>query len=435
MPAGERCERALRRRDQPEVVVVGAGPAGSATALLLARTGIDVLLVDRSRFPRAKPCGDCLSLEATRVLDRLGVLQAVSDQAPASLLGWRIVSPGGRYFDARFSAAGPGVTARVGALALRRRDLDACLFRAALGAGARTLSPATVESFEPGSSPRLRLRGEAGEAIELNPRFVVGADGLRSRVARCAGRVRRAPRLRKFSLTLHVRDVVGVDELGEMHVSDGLCLGIAPVGRGVHNLTLVADSRRHAHEVRSGAGPFFASALRCFAALPAGLAAATLDGVPLQEALACDLPGFLASGPFDVPCGSAAGAGFALVGDAAGYFDPFTGQGVYQALRGAELLAAALIPALAGRRRNVGVLHGYGWKHRLLVRPSRLMQYGIDGVLARPALADRAIDRLSRAPAAARAVLDATADVRTPFCLLSPGALLSFALPSARSWS
>jgi menaquinone-9 beta-reductase len=430
-----RPERAVGRRDQPDVVVVGAGPAGSATALLLARAGIDVLLVDRARFPRAKPCGDCLSLEATRVLDRLGVLPAVSDQAPASLLGWRIVSPGGRSFDARFSAAGQGVTARPGALAMRRRDLDACLFQAAVGAGARTLSPATVESFEPGSPPRLRLRGEAGETIELVPRFVVGADGLRSRVARCAGRVRRGPRLRKFSLTLHVRDVVGVNELGEMHVSDGLCLGIAPVGRGTHNLTLVAGSRRHALEVRSGAGPFFARALRRFSALPAGLATATLDGVPLLDALACDSPGFLASGPFDVPCGSAAGRGFALAGDAAGYFDPFTGQGIYQALRGAELLAAALLPALARRRRHVGVLHGYGWKHRLLTKPSRLMQQGIDGVLARPALADAAIERLSRAPAAARAVLDATADVRSPFCLLSPGALLSFALPRARSWS
>ena len=81
----------MRRFD---AIVVGAGPAGSATALLLARAGADVLLLDRARFPRDKPCSEYLSPETTRILERLGpdVLPEVERAAPAKLYGMKVVA-------------------------------------------------------------------------------------------------------------------------------------------------------------------------------------------------------------------------------------------------------------------------------------------------------------------------------------------------------
>ena len=102
-----------------DVVVVGGGPGGSVTALLLARLGLDVLLVDRARFPRPKACGDCLSAGATALLARLGLLDRVDGAGAVRLDGWTITSPGGNAATGRF---GPH-----SALALERRHLDAAL--------------------------------------------------------------------------------------------------------------------------------------------------------------------------------------------------------------------------------------------------------------------------------------------------------------------
>ena len=99
-----------------DVIIAGAGPAGSLTALLLARAGVRVLLLDRSRFPRAKPCGDCLSAETGALLSRMGLLSAVTALPHARLDGWRIFAPDGGHFAASFR--------RVQALAVERIHLD-----------------------------------------------------------------------------------------------------------------------------------------------------------------------------------------------------------------------------------------------------------------------------------------------------------------------
>src|SRR5215467_12594139 len=78
-----------------DVVVVGAGPAGAATAILLARRGHRVTLFDRARFPRDKVCGEYLSPEASRILDRLGVLEAVEHAGARPLRGMRVTAPDG----------------------------------------------------------------------------------------------------------------------------------------------------------------------------------------------------------------------------------------------------------------------------------------------------------------------------------------------------
>src|SRR3712207_302756 len=88
-----------------DVLVVGGGPAGSATATLLARAGLDVLLLDRARFPRPKPCSEYLSPEASRLLAVLGALADVERSGAAQLSGMKVRAPNGAWLHGRFAGA------------------------------------------------------------------------------------------------------------------------------------------------------------------------------------------------------------------------------------------------------------------------------------------------------------------------------------------
>ena len=401
-----------------DVAVVGAGPAGSVTALLLARAGFDVAVLDRRRMPRRKPCGDCLSAEAARALDRLGVLDAVHALRPARLRGWRIAAPGGHAFESAFADVCGGDRRVATALALPRALLDAALLDAAAAAGARVLAPVHVERRDAG--PVLHGRTGDGACVRVRSRLVVGADGLRSVIARSLGAPARPARRRKLSLTAHATGIGAPRDIGEMHVIDGGCLGVAPVSadRALHNVTLVVDADRAGRAAARGADAIFRDALARFPALRGRLDAIEVHG-PL-----------LASGPFDFPVAHVVADGCALVGDAAGYFDPFTGQGIYQAIASAEVLADEAAAALHAGDVTAGRLARYVERRRALLRGARAVQRMIDEVLARPRLADFAIRRLGERPAVAAALLAVTADLRPAATLASPGLLFRFLAPS-----
>ncbi|MGH7504071.1 MAG: NAD(P)/FAD-dependent oxidoreductase, partial [Longimicrobiales bacterium] len=243
-------------------------------------------------------------------------------------------------------------------------------------------------------------------------------------LSRALGGAARLTRLRKVSLTAHMCGVDPGDGFGEMHLGERCCLGIAPVradGR-VHNVTLVVDHAEGAALARDRAA-FFLAALRRFPA-----AHERLEGAALLEH-----PGggpFLASGPFDFPARRIVGDGIALVGDAAGYYDPFTGQGIYQAMAAAELLAEEAATALRAGHVSATRLGAYQRRRARLLRGTRLVQRGIDAVIRRPALADRAIRRIRRSPAVGGALLAVTGDLAPAAALLSPALLLRFLAPN-----
>ena len=110
-----------------DVVVVGAGPAGAATAILLAERGHAVTLLDKAAFPRPKICGEYLSPEGARVLDRLGVLKAVDAAGAQALHGMRITAPDGTVLDGVYPTEGPWRGYRDHALAVPREVLDRLL--------------------------------------------------------------------------------------------------------------------------------------------------------------------------------------------------------------------------------------------------------------------------------------------------------------------
>ena len=309
-----------------EVIVVGGGPAGSATASFLARAGVDVLLLDRAYFPRDKACAEYLSPQASRVLDELGALESVESAGPAHLVGMQVHAPSGATFTGEFAADHGFRGFRDHGLALRRSVLDSLLLDHARRHGARVLEGAAVSGllFADGRTTGVTMRRDDG-TTELRARLVVGADGLRTVVGRRLGLVRTGRWPRRVALVMHYSGIAGMGPLGAMHVFGDGYVGLADVGGGITNVAIVVPAMR-APEMKGASGDF---ADRWIAAHPS--VARRFDG-------ASRLTTPMATGPFNQRARRAWSPGAALVGDAADFFDPFTGEGIYAALRGAELL-------------------------------------------------------------------------------------------------
>jgi menaquinone-9 beta-reductase len=251
-------------------------------------------------------------------------------------------------------------------------------------------------------------------------RVVVGADGLRSVVARRLGLIRSSPPQR-VAFTAHVADVAGMDGVGELHVSKRGYVGLGPVGDGVTTVALVvplAAVRRSRGEGRDFRRDFFVE-LERFPGL-----AGRFD----PRRLVRDV---LATGPFAQWSRTAVApaGGAVLVGDAADFFDPFTGQGIHSALRGAELAAQCLIPALArgvsgrsdpGREPGVrdtsgplpaAALQSYDRVRRHEFRGKWLLERLIGVGVGWPALTDRVVRRLAARPDLADLLVSATGNI------------------------
>lgn len=391
-----------------DVAVVGSGPAGSSLAIRLARAGVEVALLDARSFPRSKPCGDCLSPGATPLLRELGVLSELESRGPGRLTGWRVRSPGGTWFAGRFDP-GRGRGPAEG-LSLPRRELDAALLDGARRRGARLLERTRAVGLlrEGGRAAGLRVRDGRGRERDLRVRFVVGADGLRSTVARELGGVRPGPR-RRIALVQRVRAPRGPARTGELRLGDDGVLGLAPVGRGRYNLTLVVPRSAAPAVSRSREG-YFRRRVRGY-----GLEAWLGEIEPASE--------IEVTGPFEVKPERLTVPGALLVGDAAGYFDPLTGQGIFRALATSRLAARSILRSLDDPGREAAALHRYRGEARRLLAPGRRVQRWVDAAVTRPRVIDALARALAARPALPSLLFDVTGDRLPARALVRPDRL------------
>ncbi len=391
-----------------EVIIVGAGPAGTATAWGLARGGRDVLLVDRAQFPRPKACAEYISPDALRLLDAMGVLDAARGAGAATLTGMRIHAPGGTTVMGEFGAARGFRGEHDRGLALRRTVLDPLLVQAAREAGVRVETGVAVTGLQRDGTGRVTGVVDREGAVR-EAALVIGADGLRSVVARRldVGGRHHGPRMVAF--VTHYRDVDGCGPVGEMHVTRAGYVGLAPVEDGLTNIALVVPARTAA-DAHGALDAFMATWLRQHTALAPRLTRARAV-TPVQV-----------TGPFGWRVARAWQPGVALVGDAAEFFDPFTGEGIHAALRGAALLVPyghAAVTARDAREADVA-LAAYERARRATFRGKWIVERLIALAVRRPWLLDRVARGLARRRDLADTVVGVTGDVVPHAALLHP---------------
>lgn len=392
-----------------EVVVVGGGPAGAATATLLAKGGRDVLVLEKGTFPREKPCGEYYSPGVVDALRRLGALDAVTAASHASPLGMRICTTRASFLLSYPDGAGGNRRA----LCVPRPIFDCALLdhSRTCGTHVRERTEALGAIVEDGRVVGIRARSPAGEET-LRSRFVVAADGRHSTIARSLGLNLPVRWTRRLGLAAHYAGDSKLGRFGEMHAGPGLYCGLTPLGDGLISVGLVGAL---------GAKPTGEPTERFFerrlAELPA--AARTLSGARRVTPVR-------GIGPLARRVRRVAGPGYLLVGDAAGFFDPFTGEGVFRALRGAELAAETVEQAL---RHGGDVPVGYERARRAAFADKERLCLLIQLFLSSPRAFGYVVRRLAERPHTARMLSGVLGDYRPAYPVLHPGYLWSLLRP------
>ncbi len=360
-----------------EVLVVGAGPAGCAAAIFLKERGHDVLLIDAARFPRDKVCGEGVSPEAWRLLRAVGAAERVRARSPHPLRGMRLTSPDGTSFVGEYGRD------REPGFALRRLDLDLALLETARAKGVAVAEDtrATELHIEDGVVCGVSMSAGGGPETRCAARLVVAADGRDSLVARRLGLLHAHQTLRKFAVRGHFEGVLGLSDYGEMHVGGGGYCGIAPLSSSAANVAFVLDRREFAKAGGDVEG-FYLETLKRWPRIAERLAGARLAAPPK------------AIGPLALEARGVSAPGAVLVGDAAGFYDPFTGEGVTLALRSAEIAAEVVSGALReGTTRNLTAYdRARAAATRDKFRLNRLLQFVVEW----PALSNAVAARLAR---------------------------------------
>lgn len=344
-----------------DILIVGGGPSGSGAALYARRHGLRTLLLERATFPRDKACGDSISGKSLAVLDELGLLPAVTELPGAAVRRVLLGSPDGTeaVFDMGTQPYRDPLTggrSPAGGLVIQRRAFDALLFERARQAGTDCVEGFAVRDLVieagrvVGVSGQVGRRGAGGETREYRAPLVLACDGANSAVARRAGLQSHAPRHCSIAVRGYYRDVEVETGRNEVYFAERIMPGylwIFPLGNGLANVGVGM-----LHSALRGQDLDLGEALAHVTSQPPfgeRFAAARLLGRPATWPLPL--------GSRRQPCSA---AGLLLLGDAAGLVDPFSGEGIGNALYSARLAIEVAVEAHAAGDFAAEFLARYG---------------------------------------------------------------------------
>lgn len=302
-----------------DVAIVGGGPAGSTCAAFCARAGLRTVVLEREKFPREKVCGDCLNPSCWPILNRLELVQRVRDLPHAKLDRVEFIAIGGRKIVVDLPASDQGE------IAIKRSVFDDLLLQRAGILGTKIREETTITSLL--KDRDWKIETAAGENFTAH--WLIGADGRNSTVARLRNLLPR-PARERIAVQSHLPLPADFGNRVVLQFLAGGYSGQAPVTEQELNVCLVATPRD-------------IDALKTWASSHFGIS-------PNHT--------WRTITPLTRPAISASHKNLFLIGDAARVVEPFTGEGIYYAMRSGELAATAITKIFRGEDRQ-SVLHEF----------------------------------------------------------------------------
>jgi 2-polyprenyl-6-methoxyphenol hydroxylase-like FAD-dependent oxidoreductase len=325
-----------------DVIVVGARCAGAPLATMLSRAGLRVCVVDKDRFPSDTLSTHAIQPAGVQVLERIGILDRLLKIAPPMVRGRMVFDEDVAVIDDVIAITGAP------ALSVRRVTLDEILVSAAAEAGAQVRTQTAVTGL---AMERGRVAGVTTAVGKLRAPLVVGADGTRSTVAKLVGakEYHPTPNGRVFMWAYYECDPTN-GEIWIGKIGDHAYL-VTPTDNGLC-LVAACPSIDRRNEVRADREAVYEAGVRGWPELHAGVAGAMREG---RIHTMANMRGFFRR---------SAGPGWVLVGDAGHFKDPTPGQGIADALRQSEKLAAAIERALGGGSGTPDQILSEWWRWR-----------------------------------------------------------------------
>ena len=321
--------------DEREVIVVGAGPTGSATAIALAQRGRDVLLLDRQQFPRDKACGDGIPASAVDLLYALGLKEKFQAANFYPVRKLSVFSPRGLRLSADLHSSDSGAEAHV----IPRMQFDALVQEHAVASGVDFQQGQVKEPLLDGDGRVVGVRARLnGQWQELRSRVVIAADGVTSTISR-ALRSDNAHQdgHRAIALRAYIEDIAELPHEVEFYLYKAILPGYAwifPLGEGRANIGL-GMRLDHFRGMKQNLEEMLQAFLRM-----TGVQERLRDGGQLKDIATWQLnfgSQKKLQHAFD---------GALLAGDAAGFINPLTGGGIHNGLLSAKIAAEVVDDAL-----------------------------------------------------------------------------------------
>jgi menaquinone-9 beta-reductase len=368
-----------------DVIIAGAGVAGSTAALLLGQEGYRVLLLDRATFPRHKTCGEGIMPEGVDILASLGLMPDLRAAGSALADGLRFRSQDGTWAQAAF----PPVAGRPScSLVIRRYELDYLLLQRAAALPNVTVREGFTVSealYEDGTVQGVvgRPTGRLAAPETLRAPLTLAADGMHSKFHNRYGIVKTVLPRQRWGIAGHLAGVDGMEPYIEVFFQEGNEIYVAPLAGDLVLVAILVE--------KSGMGPFqgdLPGAYHRFLQAAPGLA----GRIGHSEVL---LP-VAARGPLGFTVDPVYRPGLLLLGDSAGFLDPITGEGMTLALKSVQAAVPIVRRALESGDVSEAALAPYAAERQRITHDVyKLTQLMLD-ITRYPALANRAVRRLAR---------------------------------------